>query len=396
MIDFGNGHTLQYTYTADGRKLRERTKVSGQPDVKADYPLAGLYYRDNQLVYISTAEGRVLQTGASIDLNTGKVLKDFRYEYYLKDHLGNVRFLFTDVDGDGVPEILQEDAYDPWGVRLAGLSYTQGEKNRFLYNEKEQVKGLGWYDYGARMYDPATGRWNGVDGLAEKFSGWSSYHYVLGNPTRFADVDGNDTLVLNILMNHKLSTIQTSVYDVTFSLVSNGIWESIKMDKPIYMVSNLRDDETGKNDLPTNIEERKALDDKIDNDLEQHEYYSLKFDQMKRHNGDKGWENTIKITAFGVFLHPAGDVFDLAGCKSLITDFAYRKDKIVSYNFSTFKDEEIYDLTWSSFQSTVEALEIVRSLYNIYNKSLTGQKFLLKNNYSQRRAIDSCNDDNCD
>ncbi|MBX7243657.1 MAG: RHS repeat-associated core domain-containing protein [Bacteroidia bacterium] len=123
-----------------------------------------------------------------------------RYEYYLKDHvsaslkdhLWNVRFLFTDTDTDGVPEILQEDAYDPWGIRLAGLSYTQGEKNRFLYNGKEQVKGLGWYDYGARMYDPATGRWNGVDGLAEKYIGISPYVYCMDNPVLFLDVDGNE------------------------------------------------------------------------------------------------------------------------------------------------------------------------------------------------------------
>ncbi|MBX7243662.1 MAG: RHS repeat-associated core domain-containing protein, partial [Bacteroidia bacterium] len=81
----------------------------------------------------------------------------FRYEYYLNNHLGNVRFLFTDTDTDGVPEILQEDAYDPWGIRLAGLSYTQGERNGFLYNGKEQVKGLGWYDYGFRWYMPDVG-----------------------------------------------------------------------------------------------------------------------------------------------------------------------------------------------------------------------------------------------
>lgn len=101
---------MEYVYTADGRKLRERIKQPGQSEVKGDYPLGGLYYRDNQLVYISMAEGRVLQVSSTIDINTGKVLKDFRNEYYLKDHLGNVRFLFTDTDTDGVPEILQEDA----------------------------------------------------------------------------------------------------------------------------------------------------------------------------------------------------------------------------------------------------------------------------------------------
>ncbi|MBX7243655.1 MAG: RHS repeat-associated core domain-containing protein, partial [Bacteroidia bacterium] len=219
MIDFGNGHTLQYTYAADGRKLRERTKVSGQPDVKADYPLAGLYYRDNQLVYISTAEGRALQTASSIDPQSGKVQKTFRYEYYLKDHLGNIRFLFTDTDTDGVPEILQEDAYDPWGIRLAGLSYTQGEKNRYLYNGKEQVKGLGWYDYGARMYDPATGRWNGVDMLAEKYIGISPYVYCADNPVLFLDVDGRFGIPAELLA--KYPNLNRALEDVKKQLETN-------------------------------------------------------------------------------------------------------------------------------------------------------------------------------
>ena len=67
----------------------------------------------------------------------------------------------------------------------------QGD-NKHQYNDKEWNDdfGLGWNDYGARMYDPALGRWNSVDPLAEMYSRWSPYNYCVDNPMNHTDPTG--------------------------------------------------------------------------------------------------------------------------------------------------------------------------------------------------------------
>ena len=140
-------------------------------------------YTDNVLEYALFDEGRLIDESGT-----------FKYEYFLKDHLGNTRVTFTDSDADGTAEILQQDHYYPFGMNFAGINTTQATlENKYKYNGKEMQDefGLDWYDYGARFYDPTIGRWHVIDNKAEKFFSMNPYTYAANNPLRFIDPDGN-------------------------------------------------------------------------------------------------------------------------------------------------------------------------------------------------------------
>ncbi len=159
---------------------------TGGTTLYTQHYIDGIEYKDAGIEAIYHDEGRFYNASGT-----------YRREYYIRDHLGNVRIAFSDLNNNGViatpGEILQETHYDPFGWRLEGAYMNNSAPdNMYQYNGKENNTdhGLNLLDYGARWYNPVVGRFGSVDPLAPD-RGWiTPYNYVQNNPLIRVDPNG--------------------------------------------------------------------------------------------------------------------------------------------------------------------------------------------------------------
>jgi len=207
-----------------------------------------------------------------------KIDEDFEAIYKIYDHgstsltmyLGSTRVVFWDEDGDGEissDEVLERiDAHpsaiavhslksppDLWFCFATGSTKLQcvnpfglehhrpidapeDMETHYRYTGQEHgPDGLPYYDYIARQYDPALGRFLGMDELAREFPSWSPYNYVYNNPLRFVDPDGRapDDHEYSIDKNGRIQKVE-HVKGSTFDrLHTKENWESGNLNNSI-------------------------------------------------------------------------------------------------------------------------------------------------------------------
>jgi RHS repeat-associated protein len=187
LLDFGNGEKIKYIYDGNGQKVAKLVMDGNAlPGSSLIYAGNFVYDWNGDLQYILMGEGRIVYEESG-----------FRFEYFMKDHLGNTRATYAQA-APGLPQVAEYRHYYPFGMQLETLGYSSGFDlpNNYRYNGKELQTdyGLEWYDYGARFYDPQLGRFHSVDPLAHKPKNVSisPYAYTGNNPISRIDPDGRD------------------------------------------------------------------------------------------------------------------------------------------------------------------------------------------------------------
>lgn len=206
VFDGNQDKKITYIYNATGEKVQKNVDTPTATERDTNY-LDGFQYFKNELQFFATSEGYVSAT--SVGPNT----YEFHYVYQYKDHLGNVRLNYArDTQSPYEVKILEENHYYPYGMKHGNYNAdlnafkkdTSGQVvisnnglaidliNKYKFNgiEYQDELGLNLYDMDMRDYDPATGRWLGIDPVVHYSQ--SPYNAFDSNPISFADPSGAD------------------------------------------------------------------------------------------------------------------------------------------------------------------------------------------------------------
>ncbi|MEN2403179.1 RHS repeat-associated core domain-containing protein, partial [Flavobacterium sp. MC2016-06] len=116
-----------------------------------------------------------------------------------------------------------------------------GVDNKYKYNGKElQDESIGGiqlnlYDYGARNYDPALGRWMNIDPLATKYVNISPYVYVANTPVNAFDPDGKKIVFAKNATKEFKEAFKTAIKHLKANK-ADGIFAKLQSRKEIITI----------------------------------------------------------------------------------------------------------------------------------------------------------------
>jgi len=181
-VTFNTGK-IHYTYDAAGTRLAKKVEPTSGATITTEY-LGGFQYENSELKFFHQPEGFVQKEN-----------NQYIYHFIYKDHLGNNRLTYADLNGDGevTPgEIIEENNYYPFGLKHQGYNELAGDahKYKFLNREYQPELGLNTIATDYRHYDASLGRFNNMDALSELAPSQTPYRYGFNNPVYWTDPTG--------------------------------------------------------------------------------------------------------------------------------------------------------------------------------------------------------------
>lgn len=249
-ITFNSTKFIEYTYDAVGIKL-QKTVTDGSTVTTTQYD-NGFVYKNNVLQYFPHSEGYVEHVSSG----------NYSYIYQYKDHLGNIRLSYRKNTAGGI-EIVEEANYYPFGLKHTGynnavVSSNIGQNIKYSGKELQDELDLNFYDFGARNYDPALGKWMNIDPMAEKYYPLSPYVYAINNPLFFVDPDGRE-IIIYYGKDNKQTQTYTYVKDRDYSNMDPFLADSYRALDALYTASNVTIDGKDVNLMDDLINHEKEL-----------------------------------------------------------------------------------------------------------------------------------------
>ena len=183
LIKKNGSNFVQFTYDGSSQRVKKYNYTTGQTT---------LYFGE---LYETRAGVGTIHLFAGSN-RVASVLADGRIQFYHTDHLGSASVI-TDSNGNRKEQMV----YFPFGAyRAVGningtYDYNPSFPDVFYtFTDQEDDDDLGFYNYGARLYDPVLGRFISPDSMVpEPFNpqSFNRYSYTLNNPLRYIDPSGN-------------------------------------------------------------------------------------------------------------------------------------------------------------------------------------------------------------
>ena len=215
LIKKNNSDYMAFTYDGKGQRVRKQNLWSGQSTL---YFGEAYEMRGNVgVIHLFCGPHRV-----------ASIRTDGKDQYYHGNHLGSASVI-TNSSGDRKERV----EYFPFGAYRERTDYDASFPNaNYTFTDQEDDDELGFYNYKARLYDPALGRFISADTIVQAPGDPQSlnrYSYCRNNPLVYADPSGHffgiDDLIIGIIIGAALGAIVAALtqQNIGFGALTGGI-----------------------------------------------------------------------------------------------------------------------------------------------------------------------------